>query len=178
MEEKALRELMSAESLSRIPFFREFREAELEDLKHAMEVERASQGEAIVRENQICSPDFYILVEGSVEIREGDVVVARRQPYAILGEISFVVERPRIASVIAATDCVLLHVDSVQVRALLQKNPMVAWKLMEAVARLIGERFIELDRRVWEMLRKLPKQLQEDYIQIREAALNHTPESR
>ena len=169
------KELLSARSLSGMPLFQGFTFAELSELRGAMEVQRKSRGVTILREGQIGGRDFFVLVEGTVEIREHDLVLATRGANTLFGEIAFVANRRRTASVIAVTDCVLLRVMADRVKAMLDRNPMVAWKLMEAIARLVCDRFIDLDKRVRDLLKDAPESLQADYSRARMEAMNLAP---
>lgn len=171
MNEAETQDLLSARFLARIPLFQGFSLAELSDLRSAMQVERKPAGSTIIRQGQIGGQDFYVLVEGSVVVQENGVIVANRKPYAPIGELAFITNRKRTATVQAETDCVLLRVDAEKVRAVIQKNPMVAWKLMEAIARLLCDRWAELDNRVRELLAEAPE-LQERYAKVREEALS------
>lgn len=146
------RDPLSAHSLAEIPLFRDFSQRELTDLRQALELQRKRQGAAILREGQVGGQDFYILLEGTVEIQEQGRPVDCRGPRAILGELAFVGERRRTASVVARTDCVLIRVDEPRVRETLNRNPMVAWKLMAAIARLIGEKFVAKEQQVRELM--------------------------
>lgn len=168
-------DLLSARSLSRMPLFQGFSYAELSELRGAMEVQRKPQGVTILREGQIGGRDFFVLIEGSVEIRDNGALLATRGPNALFGEIAFIANRRRTASVIAAADCVLLRVMADRMKAMLERNPMVAWKLMEAISRLVCDRYIELDKRVKELLKDAPAPLQEGYSRARLEAMDLAP---
>jgi|GEM_PF-1751134 len=165
-------DVKSARSLSRVPLLRGFAPSELTELARAMSVQHKPQGTTIVRQGQIGSRDFYILMEGTVEIREDDMLVATRGPFAVFGEMAFIANRRRTASVVAAEDCVVIRVDNDQVRALLERHPLVAWKLMEAIAGLLCDRHAELDKRVRELMARAPTELRDAYEKARASALD------
>ncbi|HEY3282279.1 MAG TPA: cyclic nucleotide-binding domain-containing protein [Armatimonadota bacterium] len=143
---------LSPKSLARIPLFEEFSQTELLDLRPALELQRKRRESAIMREEAMGLRDFYIVLEGTVRILEHDLQVGTRGPNDVVGELAFVAKRRRTASVVAETDCVLIRVDEATVRASLTKNPMVGWKLMAAIARLISDKFVESDQRCRELL--------------------------
>jgi CRP-like cAMP-binding protein len=177
MLDRDTQDLRGARSLSKIPLFKDFTFAELAELRSTMEVERRNAGAYIIRENQVSGRDFYIMVEGEVKIEAGGIPLATRGPDTVFGEIAFVSNCNRTASVIASTDCVLLRVQAERVKAMITRNPMVAWKLMEAIAGLLCDRYTELDRRVRSIMAQAPASLQEGYAQAQaESLYPATPE--
>lgn len=162
---------MSGRDLKKIPLFSDFSLAELAELRSAMEVERKPAGSVIIREGQEGGRDFFILVDGEVSVRQGDMVVARRRPYSPVGELAFIADRKRTATVAAETDCVLLRVFAERVMRTVERDPMVHWKLMKAVARLLCDRWAELDRRVRELLAEAPEELRRKYSEARAEAM-------
>jgi len=164
-------EFMSGRDLRKIPLFSDFSLAELAQLRSAMEVERKPAGTVVIREGQEGGRDFFVLVEGVVAVKQGDMVVARRKPYSPVGELAFITDRKRSATVVAETDCVLLRVDAEQVMKTVERDPMVHWKLMKAVARLLCDRWAELDRRVRELLAEAPEELRRRYTEARAEAM-------
>ena len=164
-------EFMSGRDLRKIPLFSDFSLAELAQLRSAMEVERKPAGTVVICEGQEGGRDFFVLVEGVVAVKQGDMVVARRKPYSPVGELAFITDRKRSATVVAETDCVLLRVDAEQVMKTVERDPMVHWKLMKAVARLLCDRWAELDRRVRELLAEAPEELRRRYTEARAEAM-------
>jgi CRP-like cAMP-binding protein len=164
-------DLLSARSLSKIPLFKNFSFSELAELRSAMEVQRRIAGATILREGQGGSRDFFVVLEGAVDILSGGVKVAERGQYALVGEMAFIANRKRVATVAAANDCVLLRASSEKIMELLTRNPMLAWKVMEALASLLCDRFEETDRKMREIVRKAPPSLQAEYDAARQETL-------
>lgn len=85
-------------------------------------------------------PDrLVVLVWGHVGIHEGGVRIATRGPVRLLGELAFVDERPRSASVIAEGDVITFELDADAVRTLMADRTFLrnlarelSWKLREA----------------------------------------------
>ena len=164
-------DLLSAKSLSRMPLFSRFNFGELAELRGAMELLRKPAGTVIVREGQTGSRDFFVVLGGSVEIQSEGRVLDQRGADTMFGEISFVADRPRTATVVAADDCVLLRVREDRVREMLTRNPMVAWKMMETIAALVCDRFSSLDHRVRHLMKDAPQDLQDAYSEARQDVL-------
>ena len=81
------------------------------------------------------SGSLIVLKEGEVEVlRDGEFVSAIRQPGAIFGEMSILLERPHSASVRAVTDVQIYVIDDAL--SVLEAHP--AWLLQ--IARLLAQR--------------------------------------
>lgn len=108
-------------------------------------------GEIIFREGDDTNRDLYILLDGTVEIRKGSVLLAEVSGQKVfLGEMSTLRKEPRSATVIAKTPCRLYRIPEDHVRKFLLSHPSLAVSLAEVLA----ERLSQMNRRFEEAMRK------------------------
>ena len=84
------------------------------------------QGQTLIQEGQT-STSMYMLVTGTVEISKmklkQKIVLGHAHSGELIGEISFLDEQPRTATVIAVSDCELLEIPRDKFMSLLKKQP-------------------------------------------------------
>ncbi|HYV49461.1 MAG TPA: mechanosensitive ion channel family protein [Myxococcaceae bacterium] len=83
-----------------------------EELRKEMQLRRFGRGERIIQEGAQ-GHTFYLVVSGEVSVRagSGDAEVARLKRGQYFGEMSLLTGEPRAATVLAASDAVLLELD-------------------------------------------------------------------
>jgi CRP-like cAMP-binding protein len=92
-------------------------------------------GSELITQGRTAGGSLMVLKEGEVEvIRDGNFVSTIKQPGAIFGEMSVLLERPHSASVRAVTDVQLYVIDDAL--RVLEAHP--AWLLQ--IARLLAQR--------------------------------------
>jgi CRP-like cAMP-binding protein len=80
---------------------------------------------------------MYVVLGGILDVKVGDTLVEKAGPGALLGEMALVDKGPRIATVVATTDCRLAKVDERRFQFLVQETPYFATHVMkELVGRL------------------------------------------
>ncbi|MBL8260497.1 MAG: cyclic nucleotide-binding domain-containing protein [Candidatus Competibacteraceae bacterium] len=77
---------------------------------------------------------LYIVAEGEVDIMRGGRVLETVGPGGIVGELALIDDKPRSASAIARTDCLLAPVNREHFLALVQRTPLFALQVMRAMA--------------------------------------------
>jgi CRP/FNR family transcriptional regulator, cyclic AMP receptor protein len=90
------------EQLAAVPLFEGLSKKQLRRISSLMTRLELPAGKALTREGQQ-GYEFFIVLEGEVEVRQGDRVVATRGPGEYVGEIALLDKRPRTATVVAAT---------------------------------------------------------------------------
>lgn len=92
----------------------------------------AEKGDTIIKEGAV-ENTVYILIEGEVEVkttRDGEeIFLSLLKPSAIIGEISAITQKPRTATVVAATPCSLIRIKAELVQQIIRKNPRVKMML-------------------------------------------------
>lgn len=78
--------------------------------------------------------NMYIVVEGQVDIMTNDHIIETVEPGGIFGEIALIDDRPRSATAIAHTDCLLAPVNHAHFLKLIQRTPPFAIQVMRVMA--------------------------------------------
>ncbi len=83
---------------------------------------------------------FFILKSGAVDVvKDGQVVATMMNPGSMLGEIGFILDQPRTASVIARTKSVILRVTGENLENVVREHPAIAAKLLITLARRLEQ---------------------------------------
>jgi CRP-like cAMP-binding protein len=85
--------------------------------------------------------EFIIVLDGEIEVRKGDRVVATRGPGSYVGEIALLDNRPRTATVVAKTPVVIEVIGRREFHGLLAETPELNKEIMATV----GQRLAELE---------------------------------
>jgi serine/threonine protein kinase len=88
------------ERISRLSFFDEFEEAEILEAVNTAEWQEFDPGSEIIVEGEF-DENFYLLVSGKVSVRRADVEVDVLKPGATFGELGFIVNQARTATIVA-----------------------------------------------------------------------------
>ncbi len=83
--------------------------------------------------------EFIIVLEGEIEVRQGDRVVATRGPGSYVGEIALLDNRPRTATVVAKTPVVIEVIGRREFHGLLAETPELSKEIMATVAQRLAE---------------------------------------
>ncbi|HEY2394517.1 MAG TPA: cyclic nucleotide-binding domain-containing protein [Rudaea sp.] len=85
---------------------------------------------------------LYVLLEGAVQIRVGDVVVETAERGAIFGEMALIDDSPRSASATATAPSRIVGVNRRRFQFLVQQTPNFALQVM----RVLADRLRRMDR--------------------------------
>jgi CRP-like cAMP-binding protein len=81
------------------------------------------------------SRELYILLNGEVEIKKGGTTIAIvKEPDSYLGEMSTLLGTPRTATMVAASDCLLIRVPESKVTDFFAHSPSLGIKLAKTIA--------------------------------------------
>jgi CRP-like cAMP-binding protein len=83
--------------------------------------------------------EFFIIVEGTVEVRAGNRVLATRGPGDCVGEIALLAQRPRTATVITTTPVVIDVLSRSEFVTLLDEIPELSDRLHTAMAQCLAQ---------------------------------------
>jgi predicted GNAT family N-acyltransferase len=88
--------------------------------------------------------NLFVVLEGTLEVREGDAVQAVLRPGDVFGEMAFLLERPRSADVYAATDDArILSLSEAQLRTMIKSDPAIAAKLLLNISKMLCHRILK-----------------------------------
>ena len=129
------------DSLKQAPLFAELSKKELAELaSHAEDLE-VPEGQAIVREGET-GHEFFVILDGEIDVTAGGKHVATRGGGDFVGEIALLEETKRTATVTAKTPLHVMVLTRQDFRRLVDDNPSVERKIMQA----LGRRVIELSQ--------------------------------
>jgi hypothetical protein len=87
--------------------------------------------------------NLFVVMEGMLEVRDGDTLLRVLSPGDVMGEIAFLLEQPRSADVYAATDARVLSLSEGTLRELIESDPDVAAHLLLNVSKMLCRRILE-----------------------------------
>ncbi len=99
------------DTLKKLSFFNGFADSEIDEVLHASTILSFNPGEIMIKEGDI-DDTFYILAKGSAEVRKAGKKIDTLCEGDCFGEIAFLAHTKRTASVVAASDVVVLKVNA------------------------------------------------------------------
>jgi CRP/FNR family cyclic AMP-dependent transcriptional regulator len=130
------------ERLAGVPLFEGLSKQQLRRISSLMTRIDRPAGQVLTREGEHGS-EFFIVLEGEVEVRQGDRVIATRRPGDYVGEIALLDKRPRTASVVATTPVSVEVLSRREFVSLLAEAPELSEQIMATMARRLAELEIE-----------------------------------
>ena len=102
-------------------------------LNQLEEYQSFTQGQTLFREGEP-GDRLYIVAEGQVDIVVNGQILETVEPGGILGELALIDDKPRSATVVARTDCVLTPISRQHFLTLVQRTPLFALQVMRVMA--------------------------------------------
>jgi len=130
------------EQLVQVPLFEGLSKKQLRRISSLMTRIDRPAGQILTTEGQRGS-EFFIVLEGEVEVRQGDRVIATRRPGDYVGEIALLDKRPRTATVVATTPVSVEVLSRREFVSLLAEVPELSEQIMATMARRLAD--IEAD---------------------------------
>jgi CRP-like cAMP-binding protein len=126
------------QALKGVPLFASLSHKELVQLERVCEDLEVESGRVLCKEGEI-GHEFFVLVEGKVQVIRNGRRVATLTGGDFLGEIALVTDLPRTATVTAETHVRLFVLTTREFDAVLDRNPKVERKVLRALARRLAE---------------------------------------
>ncbi len=133
------------EQLADVPIFEGLTKKQLRRISSLMTRLDRPAGEVLTREGQQ-GYEFFIVLEGEVEVRQGDRVVATRGPGEYVGEIALLDKRPRTATVVAMTPVSVEVLSRREFVSLLAELPELSEQIMATIAQRLADLDAEATR--------------------------------
>ncbi len=121
------------EHLRQVPLFANLDAKELDAVGLTATELDYPAGRVLMREGERAH-EMYVLVEGTVDVTQGDTHVADVGPGGFVGEMALLAHSGRNSTVTAKTDIVVLHIDGREFSTLLNRVPTIAAKMLPIVA--------------------------------------------
>ena len=99
-------------------------------------------GDRVLKKGNVAR-NMFVVLDGTLEVRDGETLLRILSPGDVLGEIAFLLEQPRSADVYAATDARVLSLSEGTVRKLIESDPDVAAHLLLNVSKMLCRRILE-----------------------------------
>jgi CRP-like cAMP-binding protein len=128
-----LRKNAKVELIKRVPLFSHCSRKELGLVAQIADEIDLPEGKTLMREGDR-GREFFVLVEGSAEVRRGQRKVSTLGSGDFFGEIALVSQRPRTATVTTTSPARTLVVTEQSFRSLLDRAPDVQRKVLQALA--------------------------------------------
>ena len=128
-----LRKNAKVELIKGVPLFAECSKKELDEVAGIADEIDLREGKELTKEGGI-GREFFILVEGTAEVRKGTRRVNMLGRGDFFGEISLIRHTPRTATVVATSPVRTLVITERSFRALLEHQPGIQTKVMSALA--------------------------------------------
>ncbi len=130
---------MRDERVRSIPIFRGLSVSEFLRLLAACDHRYLTAGEMLFQQGEP-GDGMYGVIEGAVEIRNGDGIAQRFGAGTHFGEMSLLEERPRLVSAVAAEDTDLFVLTRRTFEGLLGESPSVAARILRQVVLMLAHR--------------------------------------
>lgn len=134
----ALRKDAKVELLKGVPLFSRCSRKELGEIAKIADEIDLPPGKEIIREGTR-GREFFVLVDGSVDVRRGQRKLRRLEAGDFVGEIALVSDIPRTATVTTASPVRALVISERSFRSLLGRSPQIQLKVLDALAWRLAE---------------------------------------
>jgi CRP/FNR family cyclic AMP-dependent transcriptional regulator len=126
--------------LTAVPLFEGLSKKQLRRISSLMTRIDRPAGQVLTTQGQP-GCEFFIVLEGEVEVRQGDRVIATRRAGEYVGEIALLDRRPRTATVVAITPVSVEVLSRREFMSLLAQAPELAEQILATMA----QRLIDLE---------------------------------
>jgi CRP-like cAMP-binding protein len=128
-----LRKNAKVELIKGVPLFAECSRKELGEVAGIADEIDLREGKELTKQGQP-GREFFILVEGTADVKKGSRRVNKLGPGDFFGEISLIRHTPRTATVVATSPVRTLVITERSFQSLLQHQPGIQNKVMSALA--------------------------------------------
>ena len=132
-----LRRNAKIELLRRVPLFEECSQQQLGQISTLADEIFQPAGATLITEGTK-GREFFVLVDGTVDIRRKGRKLGSLDTGDFFGEIALLTETPRTATVVTATPVRLLVITGQSFRRLLDETPALQGKVLTALARRVA----------------------------------------
>jgi CRP-like cAMP-binding protein len=121
------------EAIKRVPLFAPCSKRELAAIAAIADELDVREGKELIREGDRGS-EFFVLLDGTVEVRKGGRKLRTMGPGESFGEIALIAKTPRTATVVAKTPLRVLVITDRAFKSLLEQMPQIQLKVLQALA--------------------------------------------
>ncbi len=149
---------LMVETLLMIPLFSALETKHLNAIALYCDPILYSDGDVVISENEKVNRDLYALISGHVEILSKEnknvssEIVISKENKVILGEISWLSNGARTASVRCIGEVEAIRIDGQQLMGYLAHNPEAGYKVMHFIGVLLAKRLVSTDNLLKQLL--------------------------
>ncbi|HEU5302625.1 MAG TPA: cyclic nucleotide-binding domain-containing protein [Acidimicrobiia bacterium] len=126
-----------------ISAFHSFTDDEVERCLARSNVIECAVGDHVIKKGGVAR-NLFVVLAGTLEVRDGDRVVAALAEGDVFGEMAFLLERPRALDAFAASAAVrVLSLSEHTLRAMIDDEPVIAAKLVVNISKMLCVRLIK-----------------------------------
>lgn len=123
--------------------FHDFTDEEVERCLGRSNVIGCAAGDRVLKKGGVAR-NIFVVLDGTLEVRDEERVVAVLRTGDVFGEMAFLLERPRVLDTYAATDSVrVLSLSESTLRKMIADDPVVAAKLLLNISKMLCVRLIK-----------------------------------
>jgi CRP-like cAMP-binding protein len=122
------------EMLQKAPLWSGLTEKELKVIARSFKELKYESGDIIVRKGE-AGVGFYLMAEGTVEVRSDGKVLSKLGPGQFFGEMSVLDGQPRSADVVALEPSRCLAMSSWSFKSIVSEHPKMALKMLQEFVR-------------------------------------------
>ena len=138
-----LRDAMHEIEAQNISVFHAFSDDEVERCLGHSNVIECARGDRVLKKGNTAR-NIFVVLDGTLEAREGEQVVGVIRAGEVFGEMAFLLERPRTHDVYAASESVrVLSLSEHTIRAMVDDDPAVAAKLLFNISKMLCVRLVK-----------------------------------
>lgn len=124
--------------LARVPLFSGLSQKDLGRLFDRARVVTYHAGSDIITEGE-AGFGFHLIVEGEASVKRGGRTIARLGEGNFFGEMSFIDDQPRSATIVAETEVQSLVLGGWEFKPIIKENPELAWRLLQHLTARLRE---------------------------------------
>ena len=121
-------------AVQRVQLFSDMDRRQAEQIARLLKIRQFAKGETVIMEGS-GGAAFFLIDSGEANVSSKGVQLATLGPGDCFGEIALIDGGPRSATVTAVTDLVCYGLTFWEFRPLVEKNGVLAWKLLQALAK-------------------------------------------
>src|SRR5438477_2352462 len=129
----------AAQLLKRVPLFSDLDRKELERIAASMKERTFSAGDTVTAEGS-SGVGFFVIESGNAKVTVGGDERRTLGPGDYFGEVALLNESARTATITADSDLKCYGLTSWEFRPLVETQPSIAWKLLQAMSKTYQSR--------------------------------------
>lgn len=144
-ESRLIPQLKKRFLLQSVPLFNSLDEAAFTELLAQVQEAQVAAGETLFEKGAV-GRSLYVVAEGSLTIHDGDLTLRQLGPGDVFGELAVITPEPRMASVTAREDSLLLRLKQQALDNLIETNPSLASGIIKMLAKYVRDLAAELTK--------------------------------